>query len=45
MCTVRYSVAANLDGYITGPNGEFDWIPKDPTVDLRNRMARRRPGL
>lgn len=26
MRALRYSVAASLDGYIAGPNGEFDWI-------------------
>ena len=36
MRTVRYSVAS-LDGYIAGPNGEFDRIPEDPTVDLELR--------
>ena len=34
MRSVRYNVAASLDGYIAGPKGEFDWIPEDPTVDF-----------
>jgi dihydrofolate reductase len=34
MRQLRYSVAASLDGYIAGPNGEFDWIVADPDIDF-----------
>lgn len=34
MRRVRYRVAASLDGYIAGPNGEIDWIVPDPTIDF-----------
>jgi dihydrofolate reductase len=34
MRRVRYRVAASLDGYIAGPNGEIDWIVADPTIDF-----------
>lgn len=29
-----YSVATSLDGFIAGPNGEYDWIIQDPTMDF-----------
>ena len=32
---VRYHVATSLDGFIAGPNGEYDWIVADPTIDFR----------
>ncbi|MGQ0735316.1 MAG: dihydrofolate reductase family protein [Acidobacteriota bacterium] len=31
---VRYSVAVSLDGFIAGPNGEYDWIVMDPSIDF-----------
>src|SRR5687768_16203843 len=31
---VRYHVAVSVDGFIAGPNGEFDWIIMDPTFDF-----------
>ena len=31
---LRYHVAASLDGFIAGPNGEFDWIVGDPAIDF-----------
>lgn len=31
---VRYHVAVSLDGFIAGPNGEYDWIVSDPGVDF-----------
>jgi dihydrofolate reductase len=40
MRQVRYSVAASLDGYIAGPQGEYDWIPEDPSVDFAALFAK-----
>jgi dihydrofolate reductase len=31
---LRYGVAVSLDGFIAGPNGEYDWIVMDPSVDF-----------
>jgi dihydrofolate reductase len=31
---IRYGVAMSLDGFIAGPQGEFDWIPEDTGVDF-----------
>ena len=34
MRELRYSVAASLDGYIAGPNDDYDWIVVDPDIDF-----------
>lgn len=34
MRQLRYAVAASLDSFIAGPNGEYDWIPMDPDIDF-----------
>lgn len=34
MRRIRYQVACSLDGFIAGPNDEFDWIPMDPDIDF-----------
>ncbi len=34
MKRIRYCVATSLDGFITGPNGEIDWIEIDPDIDF-----------
>ena len=39
MPQLRYSVAASLDGYIAGPNGEYDWIVVDPDIDFAAMYA------
>jgi dihydrofolate reductase len=39
MRRIRYQVACSLDGYITGPQGEIDWILMDPEIDFGALMA------
>ncbi len=39
MRRVRYQVAATLDGFIAGPQGEFDWIPTEPEIDFAQIFA------
>jgi len=33
MRRLRYGVAMSLDGFIAGPNAEYDWIVSDPDID------------
>jgi dihydrofolate reductase len=37
---IRYSVAMSLDGFIAGPQGEYDWIPDEPGIDWDAFMGR-----
>ncbi len=39
MGSIRYVVAASLDGYVAGPKGEADWILMDPDVDFAELWA------
>ena len=34
MRRLRYQVATSLDGYIAGPDGQFDWLVMDPDIDF-----------
>ena len=34
MRRLRYSLAASLDGFISGPKGEVDWISVDASADF-----------
>jgi dihydrofolate reductase len=36
---LRYSVAASLDGFIAGPDGDFEWIVVDPEIDFAAMYA------
>ena len=40
MRRVVYGCAMSLDGYIAGPNGEYDWIVMDPDIDFAGTNAR-----
>ena len=40
MRLVRFGGAVSLDGYIAGPNGEYDWIVMDPEMDFAAMMRR-----
>jgi dihydrofolate reductase len=40
MRKVIYGGAMSLDGFIAGPNGEYDWIVMDPEIDFTSLMAR-----
>ena len=37
---VIYGGAMSLDGYIAGPNGEYDWIVMDPDINFAEMNAR-----
>ena len=40
MRRLSYAVAASLDGFIAGPNGEYDWIVHDSAIDFAAMFAR-----
>lgn len=39
MRRIRYQVACSLDGYIAGPQGEYDWIVADKDIDFAGLFA------
>ena len=39
MRQVRYNCAMSLDGYIAGPDHEYDWIEADPDIDFHQLSA------
>lgn len=40
MRKIIYQVASSLDGFLSGPNGEIDWITDDPDMDLSGMFQR-----
>jgi dihydrofolate reductase len=40
MRKVVFGGAMSLDGFIAGPNGEYDWIVMDPEIDFAAMMRR-----
>jgi dihydrofolate reductase len=40
MRRIRYIVASSLDGFIAGPQGEYDWIIMDPDFDFAELWSR-----
>lgn len=40
MRKVIYGGAMSVDGFIAGPNGEYDWIVIDPDIDFAAMMVR-----
>jgi len=38
MRLVHFGGAMSLDGYIAGPNGEYDWIIQDPEMSFAEMM-------
>jgi dihydrofolate reductase len=39
MRRIRYQVACSLDGFIAGPDDDFDWIPPEPSFDFEALYA------
>jgi dihydrofolate reductase len=37
---IVYSVAMSLDGYIAGPDHDYDWVMQDPDIDFDTFVAR-----
>lgn len=40
MRRLRYCVASSLDGFIAGPDGEYDWIRPDAGIDFASLHRR-----